>query len=859
MHIILGHENADFDAIAAALAAHKLNPGALPILPDRLNANVARFLALYRTPLPFVPRDDIQPAQVDQITLVDTQRIPPNKGYPTSVPVHIVDHHLPPRDLLPHEDFSGDDVGAATTLLVEQLQAQSIPLTPIEATLLALGIYEDTGSLVYGETTPRDIHAAGWLVERGAVLDNVRRFLEPPLSDEQQALLETLVTTAESRTIQGYTVVVASATLDSYMNELSSVAHRLRDTLDPTALFLLVQMPSALHLVCRSTDDAVDSGAIARYFGGGGHERAAAATIRSRALDEVLPELWQQIEQSIQPAVRVGDLMSRGVQTLDPNARLESVITRMRRIGHEGYPVVEDGRVIGLLTRRDADRALEHGLGDLSVRQVMTAGDNALLPTDSLAVLENRMVESGWGQLPVVDDGSALIGIVTRTDLIKQWAHTKPDPAPVISATEIATVLGEASAVLIERIAQQAKRQHLNVYMVGGVVRDLILKRPSDDLDFVVEGDAIDFARRLQARYGGQLHVYPPFGTATLRLEDGSEAAPDHVDFASARAEFYEHPAALPTVYNSSIKLDLGRRDFTINTLALRLGDGRILDFYGGLADLRAEQIRVLHSLSFVDDPTRILRAVRFERRLGFSIEPRTAQLIDTALPMLRRITGERVRNELTLMLGEADPAQTFALLQARGILAAIHPAFALPDDLAARLQPARTTPPPWSMPAPDPLDVDWGVILVNANIAPADLPELCARLLFSKTFSDSIIEAARLLARRDLATLDMPPSRIVALLEETGDLALYLVWLLEDNALARERIWQYANEWRSVKPATNGRKLRSRGLKPGPCYARILTRLRAARLDGEISDDDGETRLLERLIQEGICDDGAR
>jgi tRNA nucleotidyltransferase (CCA-adding enzyme) len=490
----------------------------------------------------------------------------------------------------------------------------------------------------------------------------------------------------------------------------------------------------------------------------------------------------------------------------------------------------------------------------------MTADEITVRPDDSLAVLENRMVESGWGQIPVVDEGDALIGIVTRTDLIKHWAHVpgvQPSPKPTIPPAEIAAVLGAEAAALIERIAQQAQRQRFNVYMVGGVVRDLLLKRPSGDLDFVVEGDAIDFARRLQARYGGQIHVYPPFGTATWRLE-GDETASRTIDFATARAEFYEHPAALPTVYNSSIKLDLGRRDFTINTLALRLSDGRILDFYGGLADLRAGLIRVLHSLSFVDDPTRILRAVRFERRLGFSIEPRTAQLIDTALTMLRRITGERVRNELSLMLQEPDPAQTFVILQSRGILTAIHPAFVLPDDLAARLERARMTPPPWDMPAPDPLDVAWSLILVNPRIAPADLPDLCARLLFSKTFADSAIEASRLLARSDLHALDVSPSRIVALLEETSDLALYMVWLLEEHLLARERIWQYANGWRSVKPSTNGRKLRARGLKPGPCYAKILTRLRAARLDGEISDDDGENRLLETLIQEGICDDGA-
>ncbi len=866
MHVILCHENADFDAVAAMLGAHKLTPSAVPVLPDRLNTNVARFVALYRAGLPFVARQDVRPDSIRQITLVDTQRVPQTKGIRSETPIRIIDHHPLMRELAPHETFAGDSVGAATTLLVEAIQAQAVALTTLEATLLALGIYEDTGSLVYGETTPRDLRAAAWLVEHGAALDDVRRYLEPPLSDEQAALLETLVTTADSRMVQGYPVTVAAATLNSYLYEVSAVAHRLRDTLDPAALFLLVQMPSALHLVCRSTDDAVDAGAIARFFGGGGHARAASATIHDYTLDAAVAALWDQLERIVQPAVRVADLMSRGAQTLAADAKLETVIRRLRRIGHEGFPVVEDGHIIGLLTRRDADRALEHGLGSLAVREVMSAGEITLRPDDSIARLEQRMVESGWGQIPVVGDDGKLIGIVTRTDLIKYWAQAHPAAAPPeaerIDAAQIAAVLGQPIARLIEKVAGQAQEQHTSLYIVGGVVRDLLLKRHNDDIDFVVEGDAIRFAEGLQARYGGMIHSYRPFGTATwilsgASLDDGG--LPASVDFATARNEFYEHPTALPTVYSGSIKLDLQRRDFTINTLAVQLspGGGRILDFYGGLADLRAGLIRVLHSLSFVDDPTRILRAVRFERRLGFEIEPRTAELIDTALPMLRRITGERVRNELALLLREADAAESFRLLQNRGILKAIHPAFVVPDDLAARFERSHTTPSPWQMEPPAPLDLDWCVML--ASVPARDLVDLTGRLVLGKGLSEAILSTGKLVQNLDgLTEKDTPPSRVVARLDGIGDLALFAAWLILEDGIARERIWQYANQWRDVRPATNGHTLRARGVEPGPCYAVILSRLRQARLDGEIIDDEAETRLLDSLLEGGICDDGA-
>ncbi len=270
---------------------------------------------------------------------------------------------------------------------------------------------------------------------------------------------------------------------------------------------------------------------------------------------------------------------------------------------------------------------------------------------------------------------------------------------------------------------------------------------------------------------------------------------------------------------------------------------------------MRAGLIRVLHSLSFVDDPTRILRAVRFERRLGFSIEPRTAQLIDTALPMLRRITGERVRGELTLLLGEPDPAGSFALLQARGILKAIHPAFIVSDDLAARFARADAAPQAWA--SPDPVDLRWCVLL--ADIPPADLADLCTRLMFSKSLADSAVEAARLVRNLDgLTDPETKPSQIVARLDGISDLALLAAWLIVENGAVQQRIWRYANQWRSVRPTINGYALRGRGLKPGPCYAAILSRLRAARLDGEISTDADENRLLETLLEGGICNDDA-
>ncbi|MBZ0278549.1 MAG: CBS domain-containing protein, partial [Anaerolineae bacterium] len=678
MKIILTHDNADFDAAAALLAAHKLDPEAVPILPERLNQNVTGFMTLFQSGLPFILQHDFRPNSITHITLVDTQRPVMVKGVDLSAPLHIIDHHPLQRELTPDQTFVYEAVGATTTILVERIQEQKIRLNTLEATLLMLGIYEDTGSLLYGTTTPRDIRAASWLLEQQAVLDTVRRFLAPPLNEEQQVLYERLIATAENRTIQGHVITVGAAVVDTYISQISSVAHRLRDTLETTALFVVIQMPSSLQMVCRSSSDRIDVGEIARVFGGGGHSRAAAAAIYDKPLDVVVTQLWEELLRRVRPVARVADLMSYSVQTVAPERRIADELTRLRRIGHEGYPVVEEGRVIGLLTRRDVERAITHELKDITVREIMNGGTITLTPDDSIMTLEQRMVASGWGQIPVLDDAGKLLGIVTRTDLIKHWATIHPAAPQAenrIPKGLIAQVQGDAISILVNVILDYAQETSASVFMVGGAVRDLLLRRRNLDLDFVIEGNAVQLAENLCGLFGGTVSSFQPFGTAKWTLDETVAArmnvAPDdlphHIDFATARNEFYDHPTALPTVYHSSIKLDLQRRDFTVNTLAVQLSPrpamGRILDFYGGLHDLQGRLIRVLHSLSFVDDPTRILRAVRFEHRLGFTIEPRTAELIETALPMLGRITGERVRNELLLLFKEPEPENALLAL----------------------------------------------------------------------------------------------------------------------------------------------------------------------------------------------------
>lgn len=871
VHLILSHENSDFDSIASQIAAHRLNPDALPVLAARQNANVGRFLSGLGHALPFVRHDEAPTRKISAITLTDTHRVPSYKGIKPNTPIYVFDHHPVLEPLDPRMQFHGETIGAATTLLVEQIRERGMAVERDEATLYVLGIYEDTGSLLYSNTTPRDMRAAAWLVEQGADLSIVRYYLQLPLDEAQQALLERMLAEAESRDIDGFLTVVARVQADEYLSELSTVVARLNELLDAAALFVLVQMPGVTQLIARSRWEAVDCEAVARHFGGGGHPRAAAAALHDGDAEAAASEIWDMVRVMVNtsPAVtRMSDLMSYGVHTVDAGALVRDVSSELRRIGHEGFPVVEDERVVGLLTRRDLDRAVEHDLADLKVRDIMQAGAIFLRPEDTVREFERLIVESGWGQIPIVDEVDRPVGVVTRTDLIRYWVDRRPQAPtrePSTPLSVFAHVLGKPMQQLVEIVAAAAQEAGLHAFVVGGVVRDLLLERPNLDLDIVAEGDAIKLAETLSARYGGSVQVYRPFGTAKWVLGGdvprhfGIERAalPPTVDFATARNEFYEAPTALPTVYQGSIRLDLRRRDFTINTLAIQISPaaraGRILDPFGGLADLEAGVIRVLHSLSFVDDPTRVLRAIRFEHRLGFTIEARTAALIRTSLPMLALITGERVRHELDMILQETRPEVPLFEMQKRGILQAIHPGFRLSNRIGRHFRRARMQARWLNGVQPDLLY--WH--LIGIYCGSGQVQAVAERVMRGKTISDSMLAAARIAESFDrIANPDARPSEVAALLDGQPRPALLAAWAFAHDPVVLRNLRRYLGQWAQLRPAHDGHDLMAMGVPKGPCLGQLLERLRSARLDGEVTSREEEAALVRRLLDEGLCAD---
>lgn len=425
-------------------------------------------------------------------------------------------------------------------------------------------------------------------------------------------------------------------------------------------------------------------------------------------------------------------------------------------------------------------------------------------------------------------------------------------------------VLGASTAALIDAIAGHAQADARSLYLVGGVARDLILKLPNHDLDFVLETDAIAFADALAARYGGSVLAHKPFGTAVWTLDPNAAEAlelplpeiPQHIDFARARSETYREPAALPTVTAADIKSDLLRRDFTLNTLAIQLSpattEARLVDECGGLEDLQNGLIRVLHRGSFIDDPTRILRALRLSARLGFTIEAETDALMRAALPMLGRLTGQRLVNEFELSMTEPQAGAIFLRLQALGALAQIHPAFGIGAGLPDVWTRFRTAETPWKS-TTDEKAILWCLLLAALNEDQADA--ICRRLDLSRSLARSVTACARILGAVDkLGDAESPPSQAVRLLDGLPAPALHAAWLLfADAPAAQGKLVNYMRKWRQQKASINGRHLEQMGIPPGPRYKRILDALRFAWIDGAVNSPEEESSYLCDLLSNDI------
>ncbi len=868
MRVVTTHLTADFDAFAAAVVMARLEPGFHVLFPGSLEAGVRRFVGAVELEVPEVRLRDARRARLEEAIVVDTSS-PERLGEVWEL---IRRDRCPVRLLLDHHPDEGDGiaagrsvvrpVGATCTVVVELLRETGRVPTPEEASLLLLGIYEDTGGLTSTGTTPDDLAAAAWLLEHGGSLDWVRRFVSKVLEPHQFELLSRLVEGSDEVTVGGTRVAVAVVETERYHEEAAYVVHRWVETFEiPVGVALFVRPPH-VNVILRSRLPGLDVGRVARRLGGGGHATAASARMSDAVPVEVRQRVLDLLAEAMPPAVRARDLAGPRIFTVDVDATVAEAKERIDRLRVNALPVRDPatGRLVGTVTRQILDRALGHGLGDRPVRTAMQPGVPTVPADAPVEVVRDRFLE-GSHRFVVVTEEERPVGLITRMELFRElfgrqreagstldnrMAGARPVTQPV--TRRLREVPPPWVRELLPAVRETADRLGVPVYLVGGVVRDLLLGRPNEDVDLVVEGDGIAFAGALAARLGGRVHPHPPFLTAVVTLRDGHR-----VDVASARTEFYRTPAALPEVETSLIRQDLYRRDFTINALAVALSGpryGQLLDFFGGRRDLERGEIRVLHSLSFIDDPTRAIRAVRYARRLGFRIAADTRRLIATALEegVFRRLSGQRLRRELELLLEEPNPAGAVAALGELGLLGELDPALERVEGLEAFLLDVERMAE-WyrleELGSPPPQERLFLLALVAAAGAEA-APRLVERL----GLAGRRAEAARRLPARVEALAaraheGVPASALVEDVERAGIEAALLA-LARLDADARPRLARAVAASARVGVPVRGAELIASGLPPGPHIGAGVRAARAALVDGVIAPEEALEVALE-------------
>jgi tRNA nucleotidyltransferase (CCA-adding enzyme) len=859
MDVITTHINADFDSLASMLAAKKLYPQAVLVFPGSQEKNLRDFFiqsTFYVFETERIKNIDLN--AVRRLILVDTRQ-PGRIGKfgelvkRPGLEVHIYDHHpASPEDLRGTVEHIRE-VGATVTILAKMLKERKIPITSEEATIMAVGLYEDTGSFTFSSTSVEDYDAAAFLLSQGANLNMVSNLITRELTPEQISLLNELIQSSSRYTVKGLEVVIAKVSADKYVGDFALLVHKLKDMENINVLFALAQMEDRVYFVARSRIEEVNVGEIAAAFGGGGHATAASATIKGMNLVQVEEKLLHDLEGRIHAVKRARDLMSFPVKTVEAKETIERAGELLTRYNINVLPVVEDSKVAGLISRQVMEKAAFHGFKDSPVRDYMSSEFATVTPRTPLSKIQDLIVGNNQRFLPVMDR-KKLVGAITRTDLLR-WLYASASRAshpliePNFFSAEprkkwILQLMGERLPAevlgLLETIGEKANELGFQAYAVGGFVRDLLLRYENFDIDVVVEGEGIRLARALAQEKKCELKVHKKFGTATVIFPRGYR-----LDVATARLEYYDHPAALPRVEHSSIKLDLYRRDFTVNALALHLQPehfGELIDFFGAQKDIKERVIRVLHNLSFVEDPTRVFRALRFEQRIGFQIAKHTHMLMENAVRMelFGRLSGKRLFRELVLCLSEDKPLPVIRRLADYGLLKFFHPKLKIDrptENLFKRLDSVVSW---YNLLFTGERYERWlvGFLGLVDSLAEKEIPELLARLSLSEKFRTTFLQRRRMslqVVNRISHSFSMKRSDIFFLLNSLPtDFLLYAMGKTESEDV-KKAISLYFTGLKSITVSLRGKDLRRMGYIPGPIYTEILQALLRARLDGKL------------------------
>ncbi|HOM28962.1 MAG TPA: CBS domain-containing protein [Deltaproteobacteria bacterium] len=871
MEVITSHIQADFDAFASMLAARILFPEALLVFPGAQEKNLREFVSQLDPGLSgaIAKLKSIDLESVRRLVIVDTRQLSRIGDFARivgrpHVEVITYDHHPPSNDDIVTKDSHVREYGSNSTLMVEELKGRGLVPPSEVATILAMGIFEDTGSLLFPSTRPEDCMALAQLLQWGADLTHVSRSLARDLSPDQVDVLDQLIKNAAIHHVGGMDVLVTTSESTGYIEDFAMLVHKLRGMFQVDAVFAAGLMGERIYLVARSTVPQINAAEIAARFGGGGHPTAAAASISGRSLQSVAGTLVTIIKKETRPRITARDIMTFPVISLKMNATIDEAAQTLNRYNINAAVVQSrDHKAVGLVTRQVVTRAQGHGLGGAPVKDYMIRDIQSVGPEAPVGEIRTLIIDGNQRLLPVIENKKA-IGVITRTDLMRvmheKMAKTEGIDLKASQRKNVASLMAERlPREIVEMLRDagiQASSMGFNVYLVGGIVRDMVMRIDNLDIDLVVEGDGIAFARAFSSKVGIRCAVHEKYKTAVITLPDGR-----HIDVATARTEYYKHPGGYPVVEQATLKLDLYRRDFTINTMAVALVPqrfGELIDFFGAQRDIKDRRIRVLHALSFVEDPSRILRAVRFEKRYGFTLGKQTLALVHAAVRsgLLSSIPGRRISHEIRQILSEEDPVACLERLKELDVLEAVHPDLTFTPEVREIMLSVKQTISWFELLYTHEPYRPWFIYLLGLvdTMKPKKIVEICQRLgLTPENIRTILSSRSRVNAvLRDLATDgEKRPSNVArALRKASVEEALFAMSKAKSPKI-KEAVSTYITTLRFYKPPVTGKDLIAFGFTRGKPLGEALSIIRDKGLDGEVKDFKDAMKLARRLLEQ--------
>ena len=875
MDVITTHINADFDSLASMLAAKKLYPNAVLVFPGSQERSLRDFFihsALYALEVERIKNIDLH--EINRLILVDTRQISRIGKFSEilsnpDLEIHIYDHHPPsPEDL--HGSLEViSEVGATVTLLLDILQKSGIEIAPDEATVMMLGIYEDTGNLTFPSTKEEDFKAAGYLLRKGANLSVLSNVITKELTAEQIFLLNDLIQSATRYSFHGIDIVIAQASVDRYVGDIAVLVHKLKDMENLDVLFVLVRMEDRVYLIGRSRLEEANVSEIAGEFGGGGHPTAASATVKGMTLVEAHDRLIKTLKEMVRPKRAARDVMLYPVKTIEPDRTLGEAGDMLARYNLNILPVLQDGKVMGLISKQVVEKAVHHGLKESLVKEYMTTEFSVVSPDTPFSRVQAIIIGQTQSLLPVVEKDQ-VVGTISVGDVMRILQEDMMKSEKGVSVFESQPLYGRKKTIskfMKERFPERiysllvefggvGDELGYSVYAVGGFVRDLLLRVENFDIDIVVEGDGIRFAEEFEKKFPCRIRTHKKFGTAIILFPDGLK-----VDVATARWEVYDSPAALPTVESASIKMDLYRRDFTINTLAIQLNPksfGELIDFFGGVKDIKEKVIRVLHNLSFVEDPTRVFRAIRFEQRFGFQIAKHTQNLMRNAVKVgfLERLSGGRVLSEIILILQEEDPLPALRRTRDFNLLHFLHPSLKFDEQGQGLFEQIHHVISWFDLLFLEQRYDRWLIYFYGLIdfLKEGEIEELCGRLSMNEKLRKKVKEGKLqadqvLLQMFSWINTNRQPKRseIYDVLDPLFIESKLFMMAKTTQVMTRRYISLYFTQLKDTKPLLRGADLIQMGMKSGPSIKKVLTDLLKARLDEQVVTRQDEMEYLSK------------